>query len=236
MDWSNLKASILRFWAPHCLLCSQPLYDALWICASCEKQLPWVQKGCVICGLPIPKRCVLCAKCQLFEHDFHKIYSVFYYQWPVSQWLQGLKFSQQLFYARLFGQYLNQAISHWYPDDNKPDVLVPVPLSSKRHKHRGYNQVSEILRFVLRQKIPVCDTLCRRIYHTKAQARLNAQQRQANVKGAFQLQGQIPYRHIALVDDVITTQATIESLSAEFKQAGVDRIDVWTLCLTNTQK
>ena len=108
---------------------------------------------------------------------------------------------------------------------------MPVPLHRQRLKRRGYNQVSEILLPVQKAlKIEVLAHSCMRVKYTRAQSELSAVSRKRNLSNAFEITEPIPYQHIALVDDVVTTGSTVKALSLLLKEAGVEQIDVWCIC------
>jgi ComF family protein len=114
------------------------------------------------------------------------------------------------------------------PDTEKPDCLIPVPLHKTRYWQRGFNQSLEIARVVAKQRnIALRYDICQRHRATQQQTQLTAKQRRSNVKNAFALIRPVPFQHIVLIDDVMTTGSTVNELARLFKQAGVPRVDVW---------
>lgn len=110
----------------------------------------------------------------------------------------------------------------------KPDAIVPVPLHPGRYRKRGFNQAVEIARTVSRRlDISLDLDSCRRIRATPAQAELPARQRRTNLRNAFSIDAAIEHRHVAVLDDVITTGATVKEMAAALHRAGVARVDVW---------
>ncbi len=110
-----------------------------------------------------------------------------------------------------------------------PNVLIPVPLHTKRLRERGYNQSQELAKCIAKQTdIPLDYKACKRIKHTPPQITLSGQQRQTNIVGAFQIV-RLPknWQHIVLIDDVMTTGSTVKELALVFKDAGVPKVDVW---------
>ena len=111
-----------------------------------------------------------------------------------------------------------------------PDCLIPVPLHARRLAERGFNQAHEIaisISGIL--NITVLSKNAKRIITTRPQTELGAKQRKHNVRGAFALSRPVTpeYQHIAIVDDVVTTSATVAELARLLKGAGVARVDVW---------
>jgi ComF family protein len=109
-----------------------------------------------------------------------------------------------------------------------PDRIVPVPLHRSRYAQRGFNQAMEIARTVARElELPLDFSGCLRHRDTPHQTGLPAKQRRKNMKNAFSLVKPVDARHIALIDDVMTTGTTVHELAALYKKAGVGRVDVW---------
>jgi len=122
-------------------------------------------------------------------------------------------------------------ISHLLLLDKKPDfsdfVLVPIPLSKKKLRWRGYNQAEEIARELANfLKIPLISDCLVKIKETKDQVELSEKERRENVKGAFFVKNreEIFGRNILLVDDVFTTGATMEEAARVLKEAGAEKI------------
>jgi len=108
-------------------------------------------------------------------------------------------------------------------------MLIPVPLHHLRMIKRGFNQACELGSYPSRLLgIPLLATGLRRKRNTKAQSGLSRKQRRRNVRGAFYWHGRKqPGRHVALIDDVMTTGTTVSECARVLKQAGTQRVDVW---------
>ena len=110
-----------------------------------------------------------------------------------------------------------------------PARLVPVPLHRNRLRRRGYNQAVELARPLGRALgLPVAPRLCRRQRPTPAQAELTGSDRRRNVRGAFAVAAPVP-RHVAIVDDVVTTGSTVGELARVLRRAGAERVEVWAV-------
>ena len=145
------------------------------------------------------------------------------YAWafPVDAALKALKFRRRLVYAPALAELLCGACIE-LPSDI--DAVLPVPLHWRRQWFRGFNQALEIARPVARHLgVPVIHKVYRR-RATPAQSGLSAVARASNLRAAFRVRGQLPYRHVLIVDDVITTGATMRELAGVVARAGVDRV------------
>ncbi len=110
------------------------------------------------------------------------------------------------------------------------DAIVPVPLHPSREARRGYNQAGEIARFAAEiLELPVADRIAIRVRATEEQAALPAIVRRVNVSGAFEVIAQAVPASVAIVDDVMTTGATVDSLAQVLKHAGCRRVEVWAV-------
>lgn len=139
--------------------------------------------------------------------------------------ITSLKFGAQYKNARLLGLLLAGCLKQ---TAERPDCILPVPLHKARYRERGFNQAIEIARTVSKElQIPLDLTSCRRHSNTPHQTTLTAKQRRKNLKNAFSLIKPVQAKHIALLDDVMTTGSTVYELAYLLKKAGVSRVDVW---------
>jgi ComF family protein len=115
-------------------------------------------------------------------------------------------------------------------DCGLPDCIVPVPLSKKRLRQRGFNQSAELARAVSKNyPIPLNLHAIARGRDTRAQTGLHRQQRLQNIRGAFDQVRAMDAGHVAILDDVVTTGSTVNELARVLKRAGVERVDVWSI-------
>ncbi len=111
-----------------------------------------------------------------------------------------------------------------------PECIVPVPLHPARLRERGYNQALELARPLARSLgIRLEKNLVQRVRQTRPQTELKLASRAANLHQAFRLKRPPNYRHIALVDDVITSGHTVNALACEFLREGVEKVEVWAI-------
>ncbi|PCH60526.1 MAG: phosphoribosyltransferase [Gammaproteobacteria bacterium] len=222
-----LKSAQIRLWPQCCQLCGDgPLdFDSV-LCDGCLNDMPWNTHCCPVCALPLHHDAI-CGRCLRKPPAYHRALATFSYRDPISHIVHGLKFGQRLYYGRFLGEQLAETVlraEHLI----MPDVLIPMPLHRKRMIERGYNQAHEIARPVARRlELPIALDIVARQRETAEQSRLNALQRCRNLKDAFCVTGSASGLHVAIVDDVMTTGATVGELARVLVVAGVRRIDVW---------
>jgi ComF family protein len=140
------------------------------------------------------------------------------------------KFQQKLHLADPLAGLLIERLGEIY---ERPDLLIPVPLHPLRLRKRGFNQSVELCHSLGRHySLPNEWRICRRIKETKAQSELGERERRNNLRNAFQVCAEVKGSHLVLVDDVITTGATVTELSKVLKKAGAKRVDVWAVART----
>jgi ComF family protein len=151
------------------------------------------------------------------------------YEGAAAHLVTGLKFHRRMNYARLMGELLYQAARHQPP----PDCLIAVPLHLRRQRERGFNQAVEIARTCARRlALPFdCMSLARTLA-TRPQTQLSARERRQNLRGAFRILRDIQAKHVALIDDVVTTTSTANEIAKLLKGAGIQRVDVWAVTRT----
>ena len=167
----------------------------------------------------------LCGSCLSRQPAFDVTYAPFIHQGAIRHLIGSLKFGSHYKNARLLGMLLAE---HLKQSAERPDLILPVPLHKSRYRSRGFNQAIEIARTVAKElQIPLDLTSCRRHRDTLHQSQLPAKKRRKNLKNAFSVVKPIHARHIAIVDDVMTTGSTAHELACVLKKAGVSRVDVW---------
>jgi len=173
-----------------------------------------------------------CGACLKDTPNFHKTVVAFHYEAPVSDLITSLKFNGQHLFLPLLSDYLLKAIETNYEKDNLPEVIVPVPLHSKKLCERGFNQALLIAQSLSKQlNTPLLTKSTVRNRYTQAQSALDANQRHKNLKGAFSVNNlnEFDNKSVAIVDDVMTTGTTANELSCQLIKAGASRVDVWCI-------
>lgn len=196
------------------------------LCEACANSLPRNHPACPRCALPLAfDSAEPCGECLKRPPAFDRSFALFHYEEPARHLITTLKFHARYPCARLLGDLLADALAD---REDPPGLIMPVPLHSSRYRERGYNQTLEIARTLSRRlHIPVDYQSCIRARLTLPQTQLKAKERRRNVKKAFALARPIEADHVAILDDVITTGATVNELAKLLRKAGVGRIDVW---------
>lgn len=207
--------------APTCLLCAGPSVGAL-LCAPCDDDLPRLSNTgpnhCDTCALPITEG-TRCGACLANPPAFDHVCAPYTYAFPADALVQALKYRGLLAVAPLFGQAIVDSL------DETPDVLIPMPLAAARLRERGFNQAQEIARDVAKiTGISLLPRACRKVLDTHPQAALPWKARANNVRKAFVCDADFTGKHVAVIDDVMTTGATLNELARNLKQAGAVRV------------
>ncbi|OUL81521.1 ComF family protein [Paraburkholderia hospita] len=198
-----------------CALCGNMSHRAL--CGFCDEA--WWNEArlrCTVCAMPLS--------------GFRRA-SVMHYRCgdclaaPLDALAVGLKFRARLALAHEFARRLAWSAMDALDERDRPDVVAPVPLSARRLVERGYNQAWEIARPCARALGIRSDaTLVRRVIDTAPQSKLDLDARRQNVGRAFEVARPVQGFHVAVVDDVMTTGATLDALARTLKAAGARRV------------
>ncbi|MCQ4325384.1 amidophosphoribosyltransferase [Stutzerimonas stutzeri] len=221
----------------HCLLCDEPC-EGHPLCGACEAELPWLDGQCSICALPLPTRDLVCGECLKRPPSYDHVEVPWRFAFPVDALITRFKHQARWPFGRLLGERLAHHLEHAFADGlPRPDALLPVPLARRRLRQRGFNQARMLADWLGRGlAIPVEAATLQRLVDTPPQQQLDAATRRRNLRQAFALSAtaRVEDRHLALVDDVLTTGATAEALARLLKRAGAARVDVY--CLARTPK
>lgn len=221
-----------------CSLCDEAADTAHRLCSSCEAELPWLGEHCLICALPLVGVGLTCGSCLRRPPSFDRVEAPWRYAFPIDSLVTRFKHQAQWPLGRLLGELLAQHLLHAFDEGlARPDLLLPVPLADRRQRRRGFNQAALLARWLGEQlHLPLQHDWLRRTSDTQAQQELDAAARKRNLRRAFAIspESRVSGLHLALVDDVLTTGATAESLARLLKRAGAARVDVY--CLARTPK
>ncbi|WP_114239521.1 ComF family protein [Dyella sp. C9] len=226
--WQAISRPLRCFLLPlHCLLCGAQGEDELDLCRACAAELPRNRSCCARCALPLAEAAALCGQCQRRAPPWQVAWVPFRYGWPLDRLESRFKFAGSL----AAGRVLSTLWLREPPLMSLPQVIVPMPLHRARLRERGYNQAIELARPLARDlKLPLRHDLLQRTRATQAQTELGALARRRNVRGAFAVRdGTAIPAHVALLDDVMTTGATLAEAARCLRRAGVQRVDLWAL-------
>ena len=221
-----------------CLLClGSAAGIAECICPACLDDLPWLGTACRQCALPLAEADRLCDQCLHSPPAFSQVVAPFLYRFPLDSVIPAFKYQHKLTYGRLMARLLLQAVEHHYREQDQalPDLLLPLPLHRARQAQRGYNQALELARPIARQlAIPLDRRNLLRRRATTSQQGLNAEQRRHNLQDAFicRYPEQLRGKHLALLDDVVTTGTTVDEASRTLLGAGAASVSVWCIART----
>jgi ComF family protein len=228
-ELSNLFTSILNYITPsQCLLCAASCKAAF--CPACQASFTrWeALDSCPCCALPKTQG-QRCGSCLRAQPAFDQSYAAFIYTEPISSLIQAAKFAQQWSIlpplSQLFLEQLHITA--------QPDLLIPLPLHTTRLRERGFNQALEIARPIAKQlKINLEIGRLTRQKNTEHQARLSANARWQNMRGAFDYQGDLSGARVALIDDVMTSGASLNAAAKALKAAGAIEVQAWVIART----
>jgi ComF family protein len=210
-----------------CYLCRGAAERTL--CGACDADLPRLGATlCPRCALDSPGG-ALCGRCLAQPPHYDATLAALAYRFPADVLVQALKFRSELALAPLLAQLLLERVAC----AESVQLVVPVPLSRARLAERGCNQALEIARHVARATgARLSPELCERVRDTPAQAGLPMQDRARNVRGAFRCTGLVAGAAVAVLDDVMTTGATLDAVARALKDAGAARVVNWVVART----
>ena len=205
------------------------------LCAGCRGDLPRNGPCCSLCALPLPAcsadaEQLCCGRCLLRPPLWDGVVAALPYRYPADRIVCRFKFDRDLCSGAVLAQEMLAAIR--CRGAALPEAIVPVPLHRSRYFARTFNQAELLAQAVGRSlDLPVHTRLLLRRRRTRAQSGLDAAARRKNVRGAFAVQARTRRpalaRHLALVDDVLTTGVTLAECVRTLKRSGADRITVW---------
>ncbi|TCJ95814.1 ComF family protein [Volucribacter psittacicida] len=228
----------MNIWGFRCIQCQRLLHIGHHgICSHCYKSIPYTAY-CSGCGHHLVENSHFCGHCLKLDFAWDHLVVVSRYQKPLAQYIHQFKFRGKFWLDRTLARLLLLAI--WQARRTHglilPDLIMPVPLHHWRQWWRGYNQADLLGRLLAKYlNIPYSNRWIKRHKRTISQRGLNASARRQNMQNAFQLDPRFQPKHcqsVALVDDVITTGATLNAIIDLLRKQGITHIQVWGLCKT----
>ena len=212
-----------------CLLCDESAGAIPNLCDACARELPVLPDPCVVCGAGAVPRTGLCRACAMRRPPVARTVCALAYAPPVDYLIGRLKFDRDLRVVPALAGVLSRVIA----GEAVADWLAPVPITPVRLRERGFNQAFEIARALYKRGgVRLTRTIHRRRGAETPQSSLpDTAARRANVAGAFKARAPIS-GHVVIIDDVVTTGATVNALARCLKKAGAHRVDVWAIART----
>lgn len=206
-----------------CLLCGALTDHRAW-CDACDTSLPYLPRAlCPVCALPSIDG-QLCGRCLRRRPAMDRSVAAFAYAWPLDRLVHALKYGERLMLSRSLSGCLADRV------EVVPDLLVPMPLFPGRLSMRGFNQSQELSRYLARTfRIPLHVDACHRVRDTPPQSTLGWKQRGQNVRKAFACSADLAGMHVAIVDDVMTSGASMHELAQVLRRAGAAEISAWVV-------
>lgn len=220
----------LKFWqmplTQPCFLCGATSREGVF-CGACDCSLPYLtQPHCPVCALPIPSG-EICGRCIQHPPPFARTVAAFSYTFPLDKLIQALKYGEQLQLVNHLADKLTARV------DTRPDYLLPMPLHPSRLRERGFNQSLELARRVGKNlDIQVLTNVCERVRDTPPQAALPWKERQKNMRRAFACNQDLSGKSVAVVDDVMTSGASLTEMALTLRTAGALEVNTWVLART----
>ena len=235
----NLQAVKRIIFKQNCILCTQNIeqnYKNLpssihALCSPCLNDLAWHPKtSCPHCGLASSG--MVCGSCLNSAPDFDTTRAVFLYAYPIDAMMLRYKYGNMLNLGDTFGEFLAEKIN---AEDclKNIDLIIPMPMHPQRLKERGFNQALEIAKVLCKKHKEKLDykSVARQTL-TPPQASLPLKERVKNIKGAFKVNADLGGKRIAIVDDVMTTGASLNELAKTLKKAGASHVECWVVART----
>ena len=208
--------------------------DGALLCAACAADLPRVTAACPVCALPSSVGAI-CGACLVDPPPYTGTVASLIYTFPTDRLLQRIKYGGRLALADWAGATLATAVCAALGGrhtDDRPDRIVALPLAESRQRERGFNQAREIaVRVARATAVPLAAPLAR-ISAGAPQTTLPWAERRRNVRGAFAVHGNVRDARIALVDDVMTTGATLAEAARTLVRAGALSVECWVVART----
>lgn len=225
----NIGAKIRRAWpAQPCVLCGTMNHAGLW-CAACDNALPYLDvPHCPTCALPTPTGEV-CGHCLSRPPLFTRTTAVFSYSFPLDKLVQAMKYGEQLALAHAFAAKLAMRVEQ----STVPDLVIPMPLHPAKLRARGFNQSLLLAAKAARKlNLELLPHGCQRVRDTPPQSSLPWKERKKNVRNAFRCDVDLTGKRVVLVDDVLTSGASLNALAEAVQKRGASEIWTWVAART----
>jgi len=216
----------------HCLLCNEA--NKYRICSYCQNFLAKPIYSCQRCALPLKHFALFCGQCLKHPPAYDTVFSPYLYQAPLKQLLYDYKQKGYEYAGKALGDLFYQSIIQHYQQQHLPlpTLIAPVPLHWQDQWLRGFNQ-SEFFSCLLSKQLTIkhFDQI-KRIKRTQPQKELNRKQRINSLRNSFIVKRGLQGESIAIIDDVMTTGATANTVATALKDSGAGQVTIWALART----
>lgn len=231
---------LLRPLGAPCRLCGR--WQPEVVCHACLQVLAPLRPRCPRCALSLPAGHPAdepCTLCEDYPPEFDRAVAALDYVAPWTTLIGRLKFDEEPALARMLGGLLAQRVAPGLQRLRPAErpLVIPAPLSAQRLQERGYNQAELLARTATQAlRVPMLPDALVRVRHTERLMGLSADERRQAIRGAYAVRDRalprLRGRHVALVDDVMTTGATLEEMTRTLQDAGVRSVSVWVVART----
>ena len=219
-----------------CVCCNEEIFNGKYFCEKCENSLPYIGANyCEHCGRRLKQPLNYCSSCKNKMLSVDKARSIYNYEEPISNLIMQLKYFDKQYLAEVFS---NSLANLYWKNYFNADYICYVPMTEKAKRKRGFNQGELIAKALsIKINIPVKEVLIK-FRETPRQAKLTREQRLKNLKGCFKAQPkkEIIGKTILLVDDVMTTGATSETVAEVLKRKGANAVYLLTVASVTSKE
>ena len=219
-----------------CIFCNNEIFDenVYCTCKECLNKLPKLDgKVCLKCGSKIKSMSDYCIKCKDNVRFFEQAKAPFEYDEPISGIVKKLKTAKARYLAEPMAKYMSECFikAEW-----RADYIMCVPMFPAKEKKVGFNHAKLLAQEVSKiTNIPFNDNL-KKIKNTKKQTEMDFVGRQTNLEDAFKYDGKLDGKNVVVIDDVMTTGATMNTIALELKRKGVNKVYVLTFARTSEDR
>lgn len=222
------RGALDLLYPPHCAVCEKSLEEHEFICVECLSQIERVDPPFCRCGCALAENVDICPDCagRLWYFDQARFYSYYEEENVLGKLIKLLKYGDERALSNPLTDFLVEISAEL---QDQIQAVTFVPMTRHKERERGFNQAELLARALAKRlNLPLIAALAK-VRETRPQVSLSGRERLTNLEGAFQLATKPQYANIVLIDDVVTTGATIETASRVLREGGYEKIFVLTL-------